>query len=118
VEGTELKEKTERRKYPRIEARWPVSLTIGHELLRAETRNITADGIFINCYQPLPLDSTLRISIKPPEHHNVDVTGKVIWSESYASDSKSTIYGIGICFVEIDDKDWRFFERLVTSGLT
>ena len=113
-----MKEKTERRKYPRIEARWPLSLKIGPEIVGAETRNITVDGMYINCGQPLPLNSTLEISIKPPDRQAIGVEGRVIWSEVYASDSKKTIYGVGISFVEIDDKDWRFFERLVTSSLT
>ena len=113
-----MEKKTERRKHPRIEARWPVSLKMGREVVEAETRNITLDGMFINCSQPLPLNSTLGLSIKPPKCSTIGVSGKVIWSKSYASDYKKTIYGIGICFVEIDDKDWRIFERIVSENLT
>jgi hypothetical protein len=58
------------------------------------------------------------MSIKPPDREAMEISGEVIWTESYVANSKNIIYGVGICFVEIADQDWRFFERLVSKHIT
>jgi Tfp pilus assembly protein PilZ len=109
---------SERRKNPRIEAKWPVILITDRGEFAAKTTNITVDGLFVKCNQQLILNEVVRMSIKPPDHDAMEMSGKVIWSESYFANSKNIIYGVGICFVEIADRDWRFFEHLVSKYLS
>jgi hypothetical protein len=110
-----LANKTEKRKHPRIKARWPISVLIDHGTIEGETRNITVDGMFICCDKPLPLNKIFRMSIIPTNHEAVEVTGKVLWSDFYGIDNENTTLGMGICFVKISDRDRRFFKDMVSA---
>ena len=105
----------DKRKYPRIEVRWPVVLTDNQGNIEAETKNISVNGVFIESNQKLRLVETYQLSIKPPDHQPIKVTGKVIWSDSYVKTSKDIIYGFGIGFLEINDKDWSFLAHMVST---
>ena len=69
------------------------------------TRNITVEGMFIICQEPLRLNETYQISIKPPNHKNIELACKVVWSNLYGVDDEKTAYGMGFCFVQVADKD-------------
>ena len=109
--------KTERRKHPRLEVRWPVKVLTGHSTIECESRNISANGLFIYCKEPLPLYNIFRLSIMPPNRQAIWVKGRVLWSKRYSSDEEKTIYGTGVCFVEISDEDWHFFNDALSLYL-
>lgn len=107
--------KMEKRTSDRIRVRWPVTVLTGHSATQGETRNITVNGVFICCEEPLQLNEVFSLSISPPNHNPVEVTGKVIWSDLYAVDEQNTAFGTGICFVKISDRDRHFFEDVVSA---
>lgn len=107
--------KTERRKQPRIEVRWPVAVFADYGTIEGETRNISVDGIAIFCDEPLRLNELYRISISPPNHPAVGVTGKVIWSDLYGIEDDETTVGMGVCFVEISEEDRSFLSEVVSA---
>lgn len=105
----------ERRKYHRINVTWPISIVLEGEIIDGETINITIDGVLISCEEPLQLNEVLGISISPPNHQGIEVTGKVIWSDHYAIDEQDVAFGMGICFVKISDVDRHFLKDLVSA---
>jgi hypothetical protein len=105
----------ERRRYPRINVTWPISIVLNGEIIDGETINITVDGVLISCEEPLQLNEALRISINPPNHQGIGVTGKVIWSDQYAIDERDATFGMGICFVKISEVDRHFLKDLVSA---
>ena len=105
----------ERRRYHRINVSWPISIVSDGEIIDGDTINITVDGVLISCEEPLQLNETLRISIDPPNHQSIWVTGKVIWSDQYAIDERNVTFGMGICFVKISDVDRHFLKDLVSA---
>jgi hypothetical protein len=105
----------ERRGHDRIEVRWPITLFTDHGAIEAETRNVSVDGIFICCEEPLQLNEICPMSIEPPDHQTIDVSGKVIWSDFYAVDDRDNAFGTGICFVEISDGDRHFLEDVLSA---
>lgn len=105
----------ERRTYHRINVAWPISMVLDGESIDGETINITVDGVLITCEEPLQLNEVLRISINPPNHRSIEVTGKVIWSDHYAIDEQDAAFGMGICFVKISDVDRHFLKDLVSA---
>lgn len=105
----------ERRKYHRITVTWPVSIVMDEEIVEGETINVTVDGVLISCDEPLQLNEVLRISITPPNHQGIEVTGKVIWSDHYAIDEQDTAFGMGICFIKISDVDRHFLNDFVAT---
>ena len=109
--------KTERRRQPRIEVRWPVAVLADHGTIEGETRNISVGGIAIFCDEPLRLNESYRISISPPAHPAVGVTGKVVWSDLYGIEDGETTVGMGVCFVEISEGDTDFLREVVSAHL-
>jgi Tfp pilus assembly protein PilZ len=86
-----------------------------NKMIDGSTLNITPDGMSITCDEPLPLDELFRFFIVPEAHENIDVTGKVVWSDFYGVDENDTSVGIGICFVEISEKDSHFFNDIISA---
>ena len=63
--------------------------------------------------EPLRLHESFRISIKPPKDQNIELTCKVIWAELYGIDPENYVYGIGLCFVMISEKDHQPFYNVI-----
>jgi hypothetical protein len=107
----------EKRRHRRIEVRWPISVLSQDGMIGGETRNISVDGVLLWSEKPLRADETLFISLRPPNHQAIEVTGKVIWSDLYGIDDQGTVRCMGICFVKISDIDRDFLDDLVSSHL-
>ncbi|MGD2269475.1 MAG: PilZ domain-containing protein [Desulfobacterales bacterium] len=109
--------KVDRRKFSRGDVRWPITVISDQGTIEGETRNISFDGIYIRCDQPLELNENFRMAISPPDHDAIGVTGKVIWSDFYGMDHEDTFVGMGVCLVEISDKDRESFQDVVSDHI-
>lgn len=91
----------EKRKLPRIEVRWPVSVITEKGSVKGEARNISADGVYILFKHPienLALNETYLLLIDAAGQI-VEVMGKPIWF------NPDIPPGMGLCFVEISEGD-------------
>ena len=104
----------ERRKHHRTKARWPIAVLAGEGKIEGETRDIAIEGILICCEKPLPLNEIFSMSIIPPNHQDVDVIGKVVWSDLYGIDNQNTAFAMGLCFAKISDRDRHFLKDMVS----
>lgn len=107
----------ERRKNQRRQVTWPVNVFTDHGKIEGEIKNISVDGVFISCEEPLSLNENYRIGIIPPNHQIIDVTGKVVWSDLYGIDENNTAFGMGICFVEILNNDHNYLDNAVSAHI-
>ena len=107
--------KKERRRSARRVVRWPVTVEAETGTVGGETRNISFNGIFIHCDEPLRVNQDFRMAIIPPHHHPIGLTGKVVWADLYGLDKEENAFGMGVCLVEIADKDREVFESAVSS---
>ena len=107
----------ERRNTPRVELCWPVTLFIDDEIIEGESQNINSEGLYICCDKPLPIDGIFRISIQPPNHRAIGVTGKVVWSDLYGMGEKEKIYGMGLCLVKLQEGERKSLEALIAAYL-
>jgi hypothetical protein len=105
----------ERREFPRIRVKWPVTVVTDYAEIEAETRNITVNGIFILSKHLLRLNEIFSLHISPPNHQPIEVTGTVIRSDHQALDKRNISYGMGICFVKVSDKDRHFLEDMISA---
>lgn len=111
-----MTERLEKRGSPRRKVNWPITILADHGTLEGEAKNITGDGIFIFCDEPLRLNEAFRMSILPPHHSPIGVTGKVVWSDIYGLDENEAAYGMGICLVEITEEDRHFLDEMVSNS--
>jgi hypothetical protein len=100
----------ERRKRKRTEVRWPVRILSEHRTIEGETRNISFDGIYICCDEPIRLNERFRMAISPPNHRSIGLTGQVVWSDMYGLDPEETPFAMGVSLVKISRKDRKCIE--------
>lgn len=105
----------ERRNVPRAEVAWPVTVFDEHNTIEGESRNISAKGLYICCDKPLPVNQVFGISIHPPNHQAIGVTGKVVWSDLYGIDDDKGIFGVGVCLIEISEEEQHVLKELISN---
>lgn len=94
----------EKRKLPRIEVRWPVTLITEKGSVEGEARNITVEGVFIHCLERLTVNETYRLLIKPAGEE-IEVMGKLLWSNLDGAADRDILPGMGFCFVKVGEGD-------------
>jgi Tfp pilus assembly protein PilZ len=106
-----------RRKDGRVYVKWPVTIIMNNGTFECETTNITARGVGIVCDEPLLLNESYKMIIKPANYGAIEVAGKVVWSDLYGIDCDNKTVGIGICFVEVSEKDRLFLNEVMSEDL-
>ena len=95
---------TERRRYPRTEVRWPVTLRTAARSIRGETLNIAPDGALIRCREPLGSNEVFEVAISVPAvDRSLTLAAQLIQSNVYGSDHGITLCEMGVQFKEISD---------------
>ena len=94
----------EKRKLPRIEVCWPVTVITEKESVEGEARNITVEGVFIHCMERLSVNQTYRLLIKPAGEE-IEVIGKLLWSNLDSAADRDILPGMGFCFVKVSEGD-------------
>ena len=106
--------KAERRLHPRILVNWPAVVHPLRDLsMEGETKDISVDGVFIQCPEVPKLSGTLQIVLKPSVQQSIRVTGEKVWSGNINIDGKTTYSGMGIRFTEISPDSRQFISALV-----
>ena len=106
----------EKRKSPRVEVSWPITILAETGTIEGEIRNVSVDGLLIFCEEPLRLNETYRMSILPGKHHAIGVSGRVVWADAYCMDEDNTAFGVGVCLVELTDEDREALRSLIASA--
>jgi len=112
----------EKRQYPRVRIRWPVSITSSQVLLKGVTRDISPGGLSIHLEKSLEISIPLTISTTiATGGDTLELTGEVVWSKSNGFDNESTLPSIGVQFIAISYKGKRtigltIFNQLIAEG--
>ena len=117
----------DRRKHYRMDARWPVTIIMNSGTVEGETTNINAQGVSISydnplllgvstsCDEPLLLNEICTLYIRPPGFDIIEVSGRVVWADIHGIDGKNKTVGIGVCIVEISDKNRGYFKDIISA---
>lgn len=107
-----LNEFVEKRKLPRIEVRWPVTLVTEKGSVEGEARNITVEGVFIHCLERLSVNDTYRLLLKPAGEP-IEVIGKLLWSNLDSAGDRDILPGMGFCFVKVGEGDRELLRQAI-----
>jgi hypothetical protein len=113
--GEALVGTTERRKSPRKEVSWAISIIADYGTVEGEIKNISKEGVLIFCEEPLRLNETYRMSILPPKGKAIGFLGKVIWADAYCMDEDNTAFGMGVCLIEISEEARKYLDKLLSE---
>ena len=95
---------------PRPELKWSVSAQIGGGIMHGETRDVSLQGAFIRCRNPLNLNEVFDMVVDVPEK-SLNVRAEVVWSNIHGPDDKITPRGMGVRFVKISKEDRRIIAQ-------
>ena len=104
----------EKRRSKRSNVRWPVSVESERGTIEGEIRNISLNGIYVRCDEPLRVNEDFRMAIIPPNRQAIGLTGKVVWADMYGLDQEENAFGMGVCLVEIAEEDQKFLLNAVS----
>ena len=102
----------DRRKYPRAEIGWPVTLKTAIEgVTTAQLGNLSAGGAYIHCDQSRDPGELIVLTIKLPDGQSLEIRAEVVWTgETFPP-------GIGVRFLEISENDCQFLHDVVLDHL-
>ncbi len=74
------------------------------EIISAGIKDISTEGAFIVCQNPLPLKEQFRIAINIPTQKPIALEAEVVWSNSNVPEDKVVNRGMGIKFLQSTEK--------------
>jgi len=106
----------EKRKHPRTDVNWPVSMETSMGIVAAKVTNISLGGAFIGCNKPLPIGEVFHMTMTGPGNELVPATAEVVWSNANLPEDKVVNRGMGVRFLKLSDKHIRIVRRLFPEG--
>jgi hypothetical protein len=88
----------EKRLQPRVEVTWSVTMLTPEGSISGETRDISMQGAFICCEEPLPPDERFILSVRAPTA-SMQVMAQVVWSKNYTNREEDETVGMGVRFI-------------------
>jgi Tfp pilus assembly protein PilZ len=90
---------TEKRKYPRIQVRWPVSILAADELRQGKMEDISLGGAFIRCEKPPRPNEKVLLNYRD-HSKEMQVIAQVAWTNHESEGSRDKPAGIGVKFLQ------------------
>jgi hypothetical protein len=111
-----LTSEDERRKHPRIKAKWPVTIITDQSSFLGESINITDSGLFIRCGEQLHENEICQLIIGIPNRDPIVVKGQMIWWNLGGAAHKGHLSGMGFSFIKISKEDRQFFNEMTADS--
>ena len=109
--------RVERRTAARVPARLAMEITVGGGLARAETLNVSANGVYFASLAFIPLLTKLRITLELPEDggdpSRVTCDGVVVRTEPEEETPGESDYQVACYFTDISDRDRERLESYI-----
>jgi uncharacterized protein (TIGR02266 family) len=102
----------QRRKHPRANINWPVSMETSNGTIVAEVKDISLGGAFICCEQPLPLGEVFYLTMTGPDNEPVTATAEVVWSNVNVPNEKVINRGMGVRFIKMSDRHIQLMRQI------
>ena len=107
----------ERRQFPRVEVRWPVTMLTARGPIHGEIINISLGGAFVHCLNEPDSSDAFRMVITVPDSRQfLRATARVARSNIYNPDEADELPGIGVRFVEISEDDRQYIREVVAKN--
>ena len=106
------------RGYPRADIKWPVVVKSDKRTMEGVTSNVTPNGVFIHCQQPLRLNEVFDMDISiPGSDQSLRARAEVVWSNRYGPNDDISPRGMGVRFLRISSEARKFIARAAMDYL-
>jgi hypothetical protein len=102
----------EKRKHPRADVSWPVSIETALGFIRAEVKNISLGGAFICCQKPFQLQKVFRMTMIGPDNEPLLATAQVAWSNANMPEEMVVNRGMGVRFINMSERHIHLVKQL------
>jgi uncharacterized protein (TIGR02266 family) len=104
----------ERRKHARAKAKWSVTLETAQGVINTETLDISLEGAFVRCLDPLKPEEPFNMVINVPNSdRRLTVDSEVVWVNVHGPDHSITPRGMGVKFTQLSGSDRQFLNRMI-----
>jgi c-di-GMP-binding flagellar brake protein YcgR len=100
----------ERRREPRAKAKWSVILETAQGVINTETLDISLEGAFVRCLDPLKPAEPFKMVIR-----RLAVDSEVVWVNVHGPDHSVTPRGMGVQFTQLSGSDRQFLNRMIIN---
>jgi uncharacterized protein (TIGR02266 family) len=106
----------ERRRQPRAKAKWSVTLETAQGVINTETLDISLEGAFVRCLDPLKPEEPFKMVINiPNSDRRLAVDSEVVWVNVHGPDHSVTPRGMGVQFTQLSGSDRQFLSRMIIN---
>ena len=106
----------ERRRHPRARAKWSVTLETAHGVINTETLDISLEGAFVRCLDPLKPEEPFKMLINiPNSDRRLAVDSEVVWVNVHGPDHSATPRGMGVQFAQLSGSDRQFLNSMIIN---
>ena len=106
----------ERRRHPRAKAKWSVTLETEQGVINTETLDISLEGAFVRCLDPLKPEEPFKMVINiPNSNRRLAVDSEVVWVNVHGPDHSVTPRGMGVQFIQLSSNDRQFLSRMIIN---
>jgi len=109
-----LDDPSEKRKMPRINVNWPVTIITSQGTIEGESRNITPSGVFIHCKKKLPEDEIYQMIMKLPNDKQIVVKGQMMWSNLNGREDTGVLVDMGFSFIKMSEQDQKVLRTVIS----
>ena len=106
----------ERRRHPRAKTKWSVILETAQGVINTETLDISLEGAFVRCLDPLKPEEPFKMVINiPNSDRRLAVDSEVVWVNVHGPDHSVTPRGMGVQFTQLSSDDRQFLNRMIMN---
>jgi Tfp pilus assembly protein PilZ len=106
----------ERRRHPRAKAKWSVTFETAQGVINTETLDISLEGAFVRCLDPLKPAEPFKMVINiPNSDRRLAVDSEVVWVNVHGPDHSVTPRGMGVQFTQLSGSDRRFLISMIIN---
>ena len=108
----------ENRHFARAKIKWPVSMSTDNRSSDGVTLDLSPNGAYIGCANPLRLNEVFDVTIDVPNSDSsIQATVEVVFSNIYGPDDAISPRGMGIRFLEISSQGRQIIAKEILQHL-
>ena len=107
----------EKRQHPRVEISWPAFLEKAEQNQEIQLKDISLGGAFVICQEPLALQDQFKVTFNLPDHGPLQLNAEVVWSNVNMPRNKVVNRGMGIRFLNNEEKERQILQDAITAAL-
>ena len=101
----------------RLKIKCPVLIEKFQGIMKTSLKELTLNGAFLTCPNPLPIGETFQVKILMEERPPLKLDAEVMWNNQNVSEDKIIARGMKVRFLQLSDEDRKILNEIVANPL-